>query len=121
MRANVGNKLQVIVEQIRFLQAQAEKVLGEAKPNNDLHHGTCNCKKIPGNMYYMYERPNGQKYMSMISPKVRYHRCIYLYWMFILVMSATQRDIIRNVTQNVFQYSMSLYSLVCVYHRNKCC
>ena len=70
MRANVGNKLQVIVEQIRFLQAQAEKVLGEAKRNNDLHHVTCNCKKIPGNMYYMYERPNGQRYMSMISPKV---------------------------------------------------
>ena len=70
VRANVGNKLQVIVEQIRFLQAQAEKVLGEAKRNNDLHHVTCNCKKIPGNMYYMYERPGGQRYMSMISPKV---------------------------------------------------
>lgn len=69
VRANVGNKLQVIVEQIRFLQAQAEKVLGEAKLNNDLHHVACNSKKIPGNMYYMYERPNGQRYMSLISPK----------------------------------------------------
>lgn len=68
VRANVGNKLQVIVEQIRFLQTQAEKVLHEAKRNNDLHHVACNSKKIPGNMYYMYERPTGQRYMSLISP-----------------------------------------------------
>ncbi|XP_037079839.1 uncharacterized protein C1orf50 homolog [Pollicipes pollicipes] len=69
VRANVGNKLQVIVEQIRFLQAQAEKVLGEAKRDNDIHHIACNCKKIPGNMYFMYERPGGQRYMSLISPQ----------------------------------------------------
>ena len=78
VRANVGNKLQVIVEQIRFLQAQAEKVLSEAKRNNDIHHVTCNCKKIPGNMYHMYERPDGQRYMSMISPKV----CNWLFVLF---------------------------------------
>jgi len=69
VRANVGNKLQVIVEQIRFLQSQAEKVLAEAKRNSDLHHVACNCKKIPGNTYYMYERPDGQRYMSLISPQ----------------------------------------------------
>lgn len=69
VHANACNKLQVIAEQIRFLQAQAEKILLETKRNTDLHHAACNFVKVPGNVYHLYIRPSGQKYFSMLSPQ----------------------------------------------------
>ncbi|XP_028303031.1 uncharacterized protein C1orf50 homolog [Gouania willdenowi] len=69
VKANACNKLTVIAEQIRYLQEQARKALEEAKRDADLHHAACNLVKKPGNMYYLYERPSGQKYFSIISPK----------------------------------------------------
>ncbi|XP_061584715.1 uncharacterized protein C1orf50 homolog [Cololabis saira] len=69
VKANAGNKLTVIADQIRYLQEQARKVLEEAKRDADLHHAACNIVKKPGTMYYLYQRPSGQKYFSIISPK----------------------------------------------------
>nr|XP_057911696.1 uncharacterized protein C1orf50 homolog [Doryrhamphus excisus] len=69
IKANACNKLSVIADHIRYLQEQARKVLEEAKRDADLHHAACNIVKKPGNMYYLYERPSGQKYFSIISPK----------------------------------------------------
>lgn len=69
IKANACNKLTVIADQIRYLQEQARKVLEEAKRDADLHHAACNIVKKPGNTYYLYERPSGQKYFSIISPK----------------------------------------------------
>lgn len=69
IKANACNKLTVIADQIRYLQEQARKVLEEAKRDADLHHAACNIVKKPGNMYYLYERPSGQKYFSIISPQ----------------------------------------------------
>lgn len=68
-RATAGSKLQVIAEQVRFLQQQAKSILEEAALNNQLHHIACNFKKVPGKIYYVYKRDNGKHYMSMISPK----------------------------------------------------
>merc|ERR1711976_904867 len=67
-RATAGSKLSVIAEQVRFLQEQAKKVLEDAAINKELHHIACNFKKIPGKTYYVYKKPDGRKYMSMISP-----------------------------------------------------
>ncbi|CAL4082225.1 unnamed protein product, partial [Meganyctiphanes norvegica] len=67
-KANVGNKLQVIAEQVRFLQEQARKILEEANESNDLHHVACNFVKKPGTTYHQYIRESGQKFFSMISP-----------------------------------------------------
>ncbi|MEQ2221852.1 hypothetical protein ILYODFUR_019923 [Ilyodon furcidens] len=69
IKANACNKLTVIADQIRYLQEQARKVLEEAKRDADLHHAACNIVKRPGSMYYLYQRPSGQKYFSIISPK----------------------------------------------------
>ncbi|XP_054639346.1 uncharacterized protein C1orf50 homolog [Dunckerocampus dactyliophorus] len=69
IKANACNKLSVIADHIRYLQEQARKVLEEAKRDADLHHAACNIVKKPGNMYYLYQRPSGQKYFSIISPK----------------------------------------------------
>jgi len=67
-KANVGNKLQVIAEQVRFLQEQARKILEEANESNDLHHVACNFVKKPGAIYHLYVRESKQKFFSMISP-----------------------------------------------------
>ena len=72
MKANAGNKLMVIADQIRYLQQQAMKVLEDAKRDADLHHAACNVVKKPGNMYYLYKRPSGQVYFSLLSPKVSF-------------------------------------------------
>lgn len=69
VQANACNKLQVIAEQIRFLQSQAEKILLETKRNTDLHHVACNFIKVPGNIYHLYQRSSGQKYFGMLSPQ----------------------------------------------------
>ncbi|KAF7221697.1 uncharacterized protein C1orf50 homolog isoform X1 [Nothobranchius furzeri] len=69
IKANACNKLVVIADQIRYLQEQARKVLADAKRDADLHHAACNIVKKPGNRYYLYQRPSGQEYFSIISPK----------------------------------------------------
>jgi len=69
VRATAGSKLQIIAEQIKFLQQQARNVLEEAHEANFLHHAKCNLKKIPGKMYYLYKRASGEYYFSILSPK----------------------------------------------------
>jgi len=68
-RATAGSKLQVIAEQVRFLQQQAKSILEEASLNNQLHHIACNFKKVPGKIYYVYKRDTGKNYMSLIAPE----------------------------------------------------
>ncbi|XP_051931272.1 uncharacterized protein C1orf50 homolog [Hippocampus zosterae] len=79
IKANACNKLSVIADQIRYLQEQAKKALEEAKRDADLHHAACNIVKKPGNMYYLYQRPSGQKYFSIISPKEWGSSCPHLF------------------------------------------
>ena len=78
-KASACNKLQVIAEQVKFLHDQARRLLEEAKQGEDLHYLACNFKKIPGNVYYLYQRPSGQKYFSIISPQVcRFDRVLII-------------------------------------------
>lgn len=62
------NKLDVIGEQIRFLQKQAMEILKDANDNAQLHKIPCNFVKVPGNIYHLYERESGEKLWSMVSP-----------------------------------------------------
>jgi len=70
-RSTAGAKLQVIAEQVRFLQEQARKVLEEARLNALISHTACNFKKIPGKTYYIYKQRKcpDKEFMSMISPE----------------------------------------------------
>lgn len=68
-----SGKLALIVDQIRFLQSQAHQILKDTKTDQMLHRAACNFKKIPGKMYYLYERDSGQAYFSMLSPEVPKH------------------------------------------------
>ncbi|XP_034951258.1 uncharacterized protein C1orf50 homolog [Chelonus insularis] len=69
VKANAINKLQIITENIRFLQKQTERILFEAKENAILHHAACNFIKHPGHIYHLYEKQSGEYYFSMLSPE----------------------------------------------------
>jgi len=70
-RATAGSKLQVIAEQVRFLQEQARKVLEDARIASLIHKTSCNFKKIPGKTYYIYKQRKNpdEEFISMISPE----------------------------------------------------
>ncbi|KAL0117804.1 hypothetical protein PUN28_008890 [Cardiocondyla obscurior] len=69
VKANAYNKLQVIAEQIKFLQKQAKDILLEAERNAKLHYVACNFVKQTGHIYHLYQRESGQFYFSMLSPE----------------------------------------------------
>jgi len=69
VQATACSKLQVIAQQVRFLQQQAKHVLLDAKINTDLHHVACNFVKVPGSTYHLYKRSSGQQYFSMLCPQ----------------------------------------------------
>ena len=68
VNVRVSSKLKVVADQIRVLQAEARKILEEANQDQDLHHVQCNFKKIPGHIYHLYQKADGRRYFSMLSP-----------------------------------------------------
>ena len=64
----VNNKLQVIADQIRSLQKTAHTILEEANRDQQLNLASCNFKKIAGRIYHLYQKTNGKRYISMLSP-----------------------------------------------------
>ncbi|CAF0965459.1 unnamed protein product [Didymodactylos carnosus] len=68
IRANVSNRLQVIVNQMNFLRDEAQRIMDKAKRDDELNHCACNLVRKPGQIYYYYQRDSGQKYMSIMGP-----------------------------------------------------
>jgi hypothetical protein len=66
--AVVSNKLDLISEQIRGLQAKAREILDAAARDSELHRVRCNFSKTPGQTYHLYRHPDGSRYFSMLSP-----------------------------------------------------
>ncbi len=62
------DKLAQIAEQIRALQDQAREVLSRAHRDATLHRARCNFQKVPGQIYHLYARADGERYFSMLSP-----------------------------------------------------
>ncbi|XP_055683136.1 uncharacterized protein C1orf50 [Lutzomyia longipalpis] len=69
LKNRASGKLSVILEQIRFLQQQAAKIIKETEESKELNEVACNFQKIPGKTYHLYRRESGQKYLSMLSPE----------------------------------------------------
>ena len=66
MRTNA--QLEVIVEQIRALQEQAKAIVERAGRDIDLIHAECRFRRVPGRIYHLYEKADGQRYFSMVAP-----------------------------------------------------
>jgi hypothetical protein len=61
-------KLEQIAAQMRALREQAEQVLSEARENASLHRAEARFVRHPGKTYHLYERADGQRYWSLLSP-----------------------------------------------------
>jgi hypothetical protein len=66
--ARTGAKLRVIADQIKALQAEARKVLDDAREEQALNRARCAFKRVPGHTYHLYRRADGESYFSMLSP-----------------------------------------------------
>jgi len=71
-KAIVGGKLELISEQIKALQGQAQQVLVDAKQDMELSHAKCNFMRRPGQIYHLYKRKDfdgiDETFFSMLSP-----------------------------------------------------
>jgi len=61
-------QLEVIVEQMRSLQERARAIIEQATRDVDLIHAECRFHRVAGRIYHLYERPDGQRYFSMVGP-----------------------------------------------------
>lgn len=69
IKTGVNQKLDMILKQIRFLQEQAKEILKKAEEDAYLHRVTCHFEKKPGMILHLYEKNNGEKYFSILSPE----------------------------------------------------
>ena len=69
IQSHVSGKLHVIAEQIKTLQDQARQILEQAQHDQILHRAKCQCKRIIGHTYFLYEKDDTQLYFSMLSPE----------------------------------------------------
>lgn len=67
--ANAVNRVEIIGQQMKYLQESLYRVIEDTKRDSELHGAACNFVKKPGHAYHLYERPSGQKYFSMLSPQ----------------------------------------------------
>ena len=67
MRTNA--QLEVILEQMKTLQERARAIVEQASRDVELVHVDCKFRRVPGRIYHLYERPDGHRYFSMLSPE----------------------------------------------------
>jgi hypothetical protein len=67
--ARASARLKVIADQIRSLQAEARKVLEEARRDQELHRAACSFRRTPGRVYHLYRRDDGSLQFSLLSPE----------------------------------------------------
>jgi hypothetical protein len=67
LAAVAGAQLETIARQIRELQREAARVLEATRRDAELHRARCRFKKLPGHIYHLYRRPDGERYFSMLS------------------------------------------------------
>jgi hypothetical protein len=69
LTAVVGAELEAIAQQIRRLQAQAAEAIARARHDAELHRAECRFRRRPGQICHLYERPDGTRYLSLLSPE----------------------------------------------------
>ena len=67
MRTNA--QLEVILEQMKVLQERARAIVEQASRDVDLVHVECRFRRVAGRIYHLYERQDGHRYFSMLSPE----------------------------------------------------
>jgi hypothetical protein len=66
MRTNA--QLEVILEQMKALQERARAIVEQASRDVELVHVDCKFRRVPGRIYHLWERADGHRYFSVLSP-----------------------------------------------------
>jgi hypothetical protein len=66
--SNNYGKLKMLLKQMEYIQNEIETLCLESIENDYLEDIECSFKKTPGNSYYLYMKPDGQKFFSLIAP-----------------------------------------------------
>ncbi len=61
-------ELTQIAEQMRALKERARVVLEAASESLAIHRARCSFQKRPGPVYHLFERADGERWLSMIGP-----------------------------------------------------
>lgn len=69
IQTQVHGKLDLIVKQIRQLKEEAKRIMQEAEEDLELHRVRCGFEKKVGQSVYLYQKPGGERYFSMLSPE----------------------------------------------------
>jgi hypothetical protein len=69
IRSHTHGKLDLILKQIRHLQEEAKLILDQAAIDTELHDVKCNFEKKVDQPYHLYQKEDGTKYFSFISPE----------------------------------------------------
>jgi len=71
LAGHTNAKLSVIADQIRHLQAEAQRILNKAESDLQLHRAECRFNRIIGKTYSLYRHARGHLFFSMLSPDER--------------------------------------------------
>ena len=71
-------RLKQIAKQMEYLKKEALEIIDDTRIQNELHQIKPKFKLVSGNNYYVYQKPNNEKYFSLISPNEWNNKDIYL-------------------------------------------
>ena len=71
LKRNSNNyaKLKILFKQMEYIKNEINDVINESIEADNLQNVECSFKKIPGNTYYLYKKPDDNLVFSIISPK----------------------------------------------------
>jgi hypothetical protein len=68
MEGQTNMQMEQIYEQMKLLAAQAQKIQDRAEISKEIYHAKMSFKPDVGYSYYLYEKDNGDKTLSLIRP-----------------------------------------------------
>lgn len=72
------SKLKLISKQINYLKNEAHEIIHDHNIQEELLSLNTPFKLVSGNTYYLYQKSNSKKYLSLISPKEWNNKDIFL-------------------------------------------
>ncbi|MBT8355764.1 MAG: DUF2452 domain-containing protein [Desulfofustis sp.] len=61
-------QLRLLAGQMEQLRAKAQRILAEARENQELHRAECGFAKKPGHAYHLYRKKEGTLVFSLVGP-----------------------------------------------------
>jgi hypothetical protein len=69
MEEQTNMQMDQIFQQMKLLAEQAQKIKSRAEISVEIYDATLGFEPLVGNSYFLYEKSNGKKLVSMVSPK----------------------------------------------------